>query len=139
MIYHTIIGGRISLKLMLNGLSTILYSKPWLKILRAMFVLEVPCGLRELQDLTGLSPGGVRDALRRLKKLKIVNFSKKGNRHNFSLALNAVEKEALGLLVRDLEAKLIRRRAGSIAPKFNDLLQWNNEMLLLWSRANKCR
>lgn len=125
----------MGLQPMIPGLSGIIQSQPWLRVIRTLAVVGEPISLREIVDLTELSPGGVREALVRLTTLRILKRTKHGNRHLFTLTLDKPEAQALSLLCGVLEQRLVVRANRRISGRGSGVLDWNQQMLTLIARA----
>lgn len=113
------------------------FDQPWMLLIRALHLSGKPCRLRELADLTGLSPAGVQDVLRRLAAAGVVNSRREGNRKLFELVLTPEEKTILGALVEEYASEMIRVRSTTYGDSAA-VLRWIDETVLVFRKHRRC-
>jgi len=117
---------------MSSSLIQLLGSQAIMQVVRG--VLLSP-GQRHLRDLAGqysLSPSGVSDILRRLKKAGVLTEESKGNRRCVSLNLPEAEVECLKQLFSIYENTLLEKRSARFSAGAAAKLKWMDEAYLYY-------
>ena len=98
-------------------------------MVRALYLAAGCRSLREVVELTEMSPAGVQDILRRLSAVGLVSIKVVGNRHEYSLNLNERESELLDSLCRSSAIPMIANRAKALSRKTAKAISWIDETL----------
>lgn len=114
---------------MSGKLTEFLVNQGWMK---AIYVLHrsgrARC-LRELVDLTGLSPGGVQDLMRRLESNHIVQTRRSNNKLLYSLNLDKEELSLLDTIFLLEEKRKMQSRAELFSSRYEQAVGWIDETL----------
>lgn len=114
---------------MLCTFSVFLLARPWMDVLAAIVASARPKSLREIVDLTGLSPGGVSDVLRRLTSAGIVERVPTKNRILFSPKLTSEEKGFITYAVEQRRVARIKARADLYSKRSRASIAWIDETI----------
>jgi len=117
---------------MQRNFSMFLLEQNWMKVVRVLHTLRAPLCLRELVDLTGLSPAGVQDVLRRLSEQKVISSRPKANRILYTLSLNEHEKEFLEQIIKEQNKSEIKNRAKVFSKRRVNAISWIDEAVKTW-------
>ena len=116
---------------------TFLLTHNWLKVLRAILSAEKGVSIREIIDLTELSPGGAQDVLRRLKEHNLITSTREGKRILYFLALSEKEKELLEALVSYQNESQLRDRAEIFSSRYANAVAWIDESVETWRSGKR--
>ncbi|MCI5064769.1 winged helix-turn-helix domain-containing protein [bacterium] len=122
---------------MVSPLSQYLCDQPFFKVLQGLYYSTAPRHLRELARDYSLSPSGVSDILRRLRKLNLVREEQVKNRKVYSLTLSDGEAAFLEQLFRLHQNTCIETRAPRFEKFAAEKLQWMDEAYLFFKRAKE--
>lgn len=114
---------------MQSPFSRFLLEQSWMKVVRVLYSLRRPSSLREIVDVSQLSPAGVLDVLRRLEEIEVVKGKKKGNRILYSLKLNEAEKEFIGQIIEQQTCATLQQRAVLFSKRYRPALSWNDQTI----------
>ena len=98
-----------------------------MKLLRGLMLSSGPMHLRELASDYSLSPAGVSDLLRRLKKLGVIREKKLGNRRGIFLNFSPHEQEGLRNFFAAIEKDFIMQRARRFDRNAMEKFEWMDE------------
>lgn len=114
-----------------------LTSQPFFKVIGSFLNSPEPRYLRELSKELGLSPAGVSDAIRRLKKIGVLKEKKIGNKKFFSLELIPEERECLSLFFKESEKRTLEKRARRFSKHAQQKLQWMDDTYEFYRNLKK--
>lgn len=98
-----------------------------MKIVRVLLAMNRPCSLRELVDLTSISPGGAKDALSRLAEAKVVQVQRKGNKTFHSICSGLQDLDFLETLVKCHVRHNLKERADIYSRRSLRSISWIDE------------
>lgn len=108
-----------------------------MQVVRVLFLSKHEKTLRELVDLTGLSPGGIQDALRRLRTEKIIKTKRKGNKLFCKLVISESEQEILGKIFSECASQEIKIRALKLSKNFESTIGWIDQTAQTYQQLKK--
>jgi len=102
-----------------------------MKVVGALLNISQPRSLRELVDLTGLSPAGTKDVLRRLQEKDVVIVGRSGNKVLYSLVLGVEERTFLENALQQKTREELQRRAELFSARHKQAIGWIDETIRL--------
>lgn len=130
---------------MAGQLTEFLLRQNWMRVLQAL--RSVPAGrplrrersVRELVDLTALSPAGLSDVLRRLSDQQVVQRKRRGNKLFYSLNLNVREEKLLAEIAGSQVQRNLQTRAAIFSKRRKEAVGWIDQTVLELRRAKHKR
>ncbi|MBX7143112.1 MAG: winged helix-turn-helix domain-containing protein [Oligoflexia bacterium] len=122
---------------MSRSVLTFLCSQPVMQLIRGLINATRPRHLRELAYQHSLSPSGVSDIIRRLRKAGILNEIRQGNRRCFSLRLPPTELDCLRTFFRTFENAMIEQRSARFSANAAKKLEWMDEAYKFYRGVRK--
>ena len=101
-----------------------LYSQSWMRVVSVLVRLNRPCCMRELIDLTGMSPGGMKYLLKGLEDAQIISSQRSKNKKLFSISPDSeMCRFVRNLLDYKIEHQL-RLRSSDYSARYENVLFW---------------
>lgn len=105
-----------------------------LKVTKSLAFSSRPRHVRDLAAELSLSPSGVEDILRRLKKAGVLKEKRESNRRYVSLDLNSDELECLFKLFEISTRTTLELRAKRLSIGAAEKIQWMDEVYEFYSK-----
>ncbi|MCB0358100.1 MAG: helix-turn-helix transcriptional regulator [Bdellovibrionales bacterium] len=118
----------------MSALSRFLMQQSWARVLRPLTAHSR--SVRELVDLTGMSPAGVTDVLRRLRESGVVTATPIGKELRYSLALDAEERSRLQAFVADEVDRRLHQRARLLSGRREEVVGWIDETIAAFQETS---
>jgi len=112
---------------MSDSLLQYLGSQPMMQVVRGLLLNPEQRHLRDLASQYSLSPSGVSDILRRLKKAGVLTEKRIGNRRCVGLDLSSDEVDCLRHLFSIYENSILRQRSESFSRGATEKLEWMDQ------------
>ena len=119
------------------SVSSFLIDQSWMRVVRPLMCSQR--SVRELIDLSSLSPGGVKDILRRFLSAGIVTKIRHGKKSLYELRLTPLERRFLEAVFYAQESLDARRLADECSNQFMERVGWIDESVRAIRRAKKRR
>ncbi|MCO6431017.1 MAG: helix-turn-helix transcriptional regulator [Deltaproteobacteria bacterium] len=119
------------------SLADFLLTQPLFKVLASLLRNREPRHLREIAADTGVSPAGLSDILRRLKKVGLLNEDRRGNRRYLSLKSTPLEQDSFRFLAKQSEAEWLERRSLGFSKVAKERFQWMDDTYRAYRRIKK--
>ncbi len=124
---------------MSSRLLTLLGEQPLMRIVRGLLLNPEPLHIRELASRYALSPAGVSDIARRLKKAGVLKAVHIGNKRCLSLALSDDEKDCLRQFFKIASRSTLEKRASAFSKTAKEKLNWMDEAFEFYRTVKKNR
>ena len=122
---------------MSGSLADYICSLPLLRVTKSLAFASRPRHLRDLASEHSLSPSGVNDILRRLKKAGVLREKRVGNKRYLSLDLHPEELECLRNLFQISEYASLEKRARRFSKGAAEKLEWMDEAFKFYRKVKK--